>query len=472
MGGNLYSATVTGSPATVDMLLIGAQQIPMGRTPNYGYRIYTSFVNTTSITDPTLTGSPSWIGADVVIRKNQYNTIRATITNHVTTTLTFAAVGGNGFQPNFGYFFENSLQCLDTTNEWFYDGAGTIKMYNTTRPPTIQVATLANLVSSVNSGGGGIKSNLSFENIDFIGSEQKAINLNFCNNFKLKNCNISYCAETGVYHKNSIGTLVDNCTFTEINTCGIRSSNGVVIGGTAITNNRFKKIGFYAGMFTKINASDYQEGEALCAIIESDSALLISENSIDSVGYCGISIENNRDNRIVKNNEIQHFCYLQNDGGGIYNSGVRGNGAASRMYFISNTIHDAFNAFDGTASGINDPHVRGIYLDATSDSIKILNNTIFSCYGGIVISSARGNTIRGNNILYGGSNIHAAFEGMLKTTYAGFPYQTTKNNIITQNTVVSSDSKNVMYLTIDSAGNNVDIVGTIDSNYYITHLVF
>lgn len=466
LGSNIYSATVNGSPVTVNMVLIGGYQVAMGRTPNYGYRTYTSFVNNTSITDPTLSGSPSWTGAGVVIRKNPFNTARATISNHTTTTLTFPSIAGNGFTANFGYFFENSLQCLDTTNEWFYDGAGTIKMYNTTTPPTIQVATLANLVSSLNSSGGGIKSNLSFENIDFIGCEQKAFNLNWCNNFKINNCTISHIAETGVYHKSSVAVTVSNTTLYDINTVGIKGFNGTVGGSSQFTNNTFKLIGWFPGMATQINATDYLQGDEFCAIIENDSALLISNNVIDSVGYCAVNLQSTKNNQVIKYNEIIHFCRNKNDGGGIYNSGTRGNGPGSRIYFMNNTIHDAFSASDGTSTPL-DPHVRGIYLDATSDSVNVLNNTVFSCYGGIVLSSARGNIIRGNNILYGGNNVNPYFEGMIKTHYAGYPYQTTINNIITQNIVVSTVAKNVMYMNVDSAGNNVDIGGVIDSNYYV-----
>ena len=217
-------------------------------------------------------------------------------------------------------------------------------------------------------------------------------------------------------------------------------------------------------MITKVNRTDYAEGDLQVAIVATDSALLISANIIDSTGYNGISLMATKNNQVISNNEVKHFCYLKNDGGGIYNGGVRGNGAGSRIYFINNTVHDAFDASDGT--GLTTPHVRGIYLDATSDSVKIINNTVFNCYGGIYVANARGNIVRGNNVLYGGLNINPFFEGLLEAAY-GTGYQTTINNVFTQNTIVATNSTNLIYLNTDIAGNNVDIVGTIDSNYYV-----
>jgi hypothetical protein len=102
-GGGIYSATLSAS--TCNVLTINGTVYGMGRTPNTGYYTYQSsngvgatasspgYVRATTITSSNLTGTPSWTGAELVMRKFRYILDRHNITGQSGGTLTFGSLG-------------------------------------------------------------------------------------------------------------------------------------------------------------------------------------------------------------------------------------------------------------------------------------------------------------------------------------------------------------------------------------------
>ena len=470
LGNNIWEAVVPGGLATLNMVIIDGVLTPMGRYPNAntangGYNTYESYVNNYSITDNQLTASPNFTGGDLVVRKVDFATARTTITSHSGTKLNFTIPAGSSFTTGYGYFIENSPATLDQNGEWYYNPTThKISIFYTSTPPAIQVATLANLVSTLNSPG-YTRNQISFKNIAFKGSESIMMNLSYCNNMTIDNCEFYFAGVNAIEHRSMNSFLIQNSKFNDINMVGIHEGNPGSGNGITIQNNTIRRIGINPGMISK--SSTYHEGASSTGISIGATNLLIKQNIIDSVGYNGISIVKTKNNQIFRKNTISNFCFIKNDGGGIYNSGMRGDALPTINPIIdSNIIFSSLNAGNGTTKPKN-PHARAIYLDASSSNINIFKNTIFNCYEGIYISQAQNVVIRGNTIYDAGSYIPTinTFSSQMSILDANNGYQHTRKNKITNNIFFSKYAHQLPYYQ-DDRYNGVDSIGIIDSNYY------
>ena len=73
LGSNIWESTLSVSTLpSCNMVKINGVNTPMGRYPNAGYLPFQSDNNSSYITSSSLTGTPNWTGADVVIKKDRY----------------------------------------------------------------------------------------------------------------------------------------------------------------------------------------------------------------------------------------------------------------------------------------------------------------------------------------------------------------------------------------------------------------
>ena len=469
-GNNIWEATVPDGLSTLNMVVINGVLTPMGRYPNAntvngGYNTYENYINNASITDNELSVTPNFTGADVVIRKADYATVRATIANHTGTTLNFSIPSGVSFTKGYGYFIENNLATLDQNGEWFYDSnSKKIDIYNTKEPTEVQVVTLANLVN-IPFSNNSRKSNIIFKGLSFKGSEEALINIAYCDNITIDNCDFYYAGTSAIEHRNMTYLKIQNSLINDANMLGIHETNPGTGNNITIQNNTIRRIGIFAGMISKNKM--YNEGASSTAINIGASNLLIQQNIIDSVGYIGISLVKTKNNQIVRKNTVSNFCFVKNDGAGLYNSGLRGDALPTiNPIFESNIIFNSLSAGFGTTN-VNSPHVRGIYLDASSTNVIVSNNTIFHCYEGIYLSHAQNIVIRGNT-LYDVGNYKPLlnlYSGQVSILDASEGFQHVRNNVITNNIFFSKYPYQLPYYQ-DDRYDGVDKVGTIDSNYY------
>lgn len=470
IGNNIWEAVVPGGLTTLSTVLIKGVLTPMGRYPNAnttngGYNTYETYENNSAITDNQFSGTPNFSGADLVIRKADYATVRTTISSHSGTTLNFNIPAGVSFTKGYGYFIENSHATLDLNGEWFYDATSKkIQLYATGTPVGIQVATAINLVN-MSFSNNSRKLNIVFKGLSFKGSEAALFNVSYCDNITIDNCTFSFAGTSAIEHRNMTYFKIQNSTISDVNMLGIHETNPATGDNITIQNNTIRRVGIYAGMISKNKM--YNEGASSTAINIGASNLLIQDNTIDSVGYIGISLVKNRNNQIVRKNSVSNFCFIKNDGAGIYNSGLRGDLLPKiNPVFDSNIVFNSLNAGFGTTNA-NSPHVRGIYLDASSSNISVLNNTIFHCYEGIYLSQAQNIVVRGNT-LYDVGNYKPllnALSGQISILDANDGFQHVRNNIITNNIFFSKYPYQLPYYQ-DDRYDGVDKVGTIDSNYY------
>lgn len=473
LGSNIYEATVTGSPATVNMVTILDTIVPMGRYPNAnatndGYKTYTSNVYNVSITDPTLAALPNWTGATLIARKQNYATVRTPITSHVGTTLSFSVSGGVAWKNNQGYFIENSLSTLDQNGEWFYDAAaGKIKMYYTSTPPTIKVATTASLLTSVNSAGAQ-KSYVTIRGLAFKGSEGNLSSLMYCNYFNIDSCDFMFGGLDGIDYRYCPYLTITNSNFRQINSIGIREYSSTLNHHITISNDSMRRVSWFPGMIAVYGT--YNETEPSSGIDIGSANMYIGYNVVDSIGYSAIRMTEVWDNMLVEKNVVSYFCKVKNDGGGIYYPAINiALPPRANVVCQYNIVHHSLNSSAGTDLP-NDEHVRGLYADAKSWWITFYKNTVFSCWGGIYISQAQHINIW-QNIFFDCGIYNTSpnqFEGAisLQDVYGPPSFRHTTYNSITNNIVFAKVTNQLLWYMYDT-NYGADSVGVNDSNYYV-----
>jgi parallel beta-helix repeat protein len=120
----------------------------------------------------------------------------------------------------------------------------------------------------------------------------------------------------------------------------------------------------------------------------------------------------------------------------------------------------------GTLSVYN-KHSRGIYLDATSIGVQVLNNTIFDCWEGICVTQSQNSLVRGNTV-YNTGNYNPSlnyFSGALVINDANNGYAHNSNNKINSNIFFTKNYDQLLYHQTDVT-DSIGSVGVIDSNYY------
>lgn len=435
-GSGIYSKVITSDSQT-NMVTIDGVEYGMGRYPNSGtYLTFESHSGTTSITDNELTSSPNWTGAEVVIRANDFTWTRGTITNHSGSTITYT---GGTWTPGDGngYFFQNSLQTLDTFGDWYHDtSAGKFYMYFGASNPTdytIKVATKDYLITT--SG----QSYITVENLDIQGSISNAVyNSVSSTYFNIQNCNISFAGDWGI-RINSQGGLIDNNTIHDCNQGAYKGENSY---GT-VTNNTIYDTGTIIGAST---------GYYIAMMIESGNDYIqVKYNSINNSGYNGIFIKSNYVE--VQYNYINNTCLVNNDGGAIYTGGATGN---TNMLIDHNIVLNVI----GYTSAMATPFtlVHGVYLDEHADTITVTNNVFGYCgHSGIGLHYATNTNVDNNTFFNNGT------DGIFFQNNSGSVV--IWNDTITNNIIVPSSGNYTMYLLDLAASSPANI--TSDYNYFV-----
>jgi parallel beta-helix repeat protein len=451
--GSIYY-TIVDLPALNPLTLNGVtlDGIPRakGRYPNTGYLSYESHSDNTSITDNSLSGSPSWVGAEVVIRKNRFILDRHFVTAHSGGTLTYDATNHFGTNVNYkpedgnGYFIQGHLATLDIEGEWCYE-PGTKRLYmhfGKTKPASrvVKASTVDNLIYS------NMSSNIKFNNLDFSGGNYAFYNTG-ANTIDFSNCNFVQQSRDAIYGADchhisftggSIVNALNDATFFETN-CNYISLIGVTVSGC----------GMMAGMGASGDGS-------YSGLMMSGNGNTVSGCSIKSTGFNAIGFTG--DNIKVEKNFIDSFCVVKDDGAGVYT--INGQQLAFKDIIIrNNLILDGIGAFAGAESYYYEPYGKacGVYLDDNSTGITVDGNTIANgnwC-GILLLSRSTYNTVK-NNTVYNCLYQLAIGEGLA----GGI-----KNNTITSNKFIAKlTSQKTLYVSIYSP--DPSLLATFNNNYY------
>jgi parallel beta-helix repeat protein len=443
-GGNgIWQAPCQGCGLRVNMVTIAGTVQPMGRYPNSGYLKIQRHTANTAISDDNLAGGPDWTGADLVIRKNRFILDRNTIVSQQGSTLNYK--GGAYYQPadRYGYFIQNDLRTLDQPGEWFYDPkARTMNVYfGAGQPPADVLASSVDTLVSIHN-----RQFLVFEGLEFAGANSEGFFLADASNITIDHCRIFFSGLDGIRTVRS-GSL----TFSNL---GIAYSNndGIDINGTGnlITDCRVTHTGTIPGMG---NAEHSYIG------IQIDgSNNTVQYNTVDTTGYVGIFFWHSN-STTVRNNSVDYFCFVKDDGGGIYTWSGDIDSAARRDAGIigGNIVLNGVTASGGTDSA-HASIADGIYLDENSSGVEISGNTIAHCTSGIFLQDAHEVTVKGNTLYDNGAQIELRHPLMTGTL---------RNNEIANNTAVAARSEQNLLVLSSAVSADVSPFADIHDNRYL-----
>ncbi len=447
LGSNIWESTSALSTlSTCNMVVINGVNTAMGRTPNTGYYTYSSS-NSTSLTSSSLNSSTiNWTGAQAVIKKERYIIDRSTITSAFGSTINYSSSSYTG-HPNWGFFIQNDSRTLDQQNEWYYNpSTKKIRVYSTSAPTDVKISTHDTLLYAVN------RSYIIIDGVDFTGGNQQAFYLGNFSHSIVQNCNFDFNYNTITGYQLGSGSsnfTIDNCTFNHTNNNAISLPSE--FAGTTITNNLIKNSGVIVGM------SGSGDGQAQ-GLNVTGANYLIQYNEIDSTGYVALGF--NGSNVLCKNNFVNYFCTLKDDGGGIYTGNPQ-----SGVVISNNIVLNGIGNDEGTNSS-NNGKASGIYCDDNSSGMTILNNSVANvAYAAIFLHQANNITVRGNTTYNNEIGLLVDADNSSYTTNINckqniFVAKTTGKSLTLQNQL------SIWFRTTHTTGNDIRNFGTVDSNYY------
>lgn len=452
-GSGIYSKII--SPQSFpNMVTVNNVNTPIGRWPNSGtsnggYMTIDSHVSNTSITDSALSGTPSWTGGEVVIRKNRYIIDRNTITNHSGSTINYSSSSVYDAIDGYGYFIQNDLDTLDQLGEWHYNsGTGKFSMYFGGANPTsytVKVSTRDELISSSS------KNYIDIDGLGLEGSNVAAIRLratSATNYVSISDCSINFSGTDAIYADGGNSHLsIDNCTISNSNNTAIYIGvwQGVATGAS-ISNNKIS----YSGSIPGMGGSGDGKYEAINLSCDSST---VEYNTIDQSGFNGIKFSGERTSVTINNNFVTNSCSLKDDCAGIYSAAKTYNNHPTN-YVQNNIILGSIGNHDGVPSG-SSVISHGIYLDDSTENTSLLNNTLANnAGGGIFLGYNSKNSTLNQNTSY--NNKYQLWT--LRATGAVDPSFT-----ITENIFFAKDLTNNLVIISNS---QPSLLGNLDYNYY------
>jgi parallel beta-helix repeat protein len=374
-GSGLYTATV-GSLSSCNVVLMDEVFQPMGRMPkanvgyynvssvNTGAEVITS--NTTTTNNPiAFSVAPSCIGGEVCWRAYDFVFWRGQITAQTSTSVTylpFAATSGgdvNHPQAGYGFFLQNHPNCCTQLGEWAYNSiTHTLTVFFGGAGPsghTVKAITTDNLV---NTSGFNF---ITLTDLTFQGGNTNVIVGVNSTNITVTNCDIMYGGVYGLFGNGSSSNWsLTNSNISYCNNIGIRASLNST--NYTVSNNYFNQVGRVAGMGGNGTGQYF-------VIRDMNNNSTITNNTITNSGYVPINF--NGKNVLVQYNNIDTFCTILDDGGGIYFGG----GSYTGSLVTNNTVLNGWGAAPGTSHG-NEKRAFGIYADDGTNGVEISNNTL------------------------------------------------------------------------------------------------
>ena len=440
LGNGIYESPL--SVTATNLMFDNAQQ-PLGRYPNTGYLTYEASETNTSITDYELNGTTNWTGAEVVIRKNRWTIDRAIIKAHYTGYLIYENINSAYSTNGYGYFIQNHIKTLDKVGEWLYDAkTKKVFVYYGTESPSAHVVRVSTLPKLVDIKGFNF---INFENLAFVGAGEYAFNLVNAKNISIKNCRIEYTGFEAIMASFSPFLKLENNIILNSLSGGFNLDVGCT--NASIINNTIKNTGLIAGLGRSGNGT-YE------AITAFGDATQIEKNIIENTGYCGIYFGGN--SSYAKNNIVTNFCFVKDDGAGIY---VGDWSATYNKRIEGNIISEGKGNSEGT-NYITSLQAEGIYVDDQSQSVNIINNTVFACANnGIKVHNAKDIFISKNTLFNNGAQLRLEQDHYIPTsTY--IRNNNIKNNIFFSKSEAQSTSK------LSSHQDDIASFGNLDSNFY------
>jgi len=443
--GVYQSAANQSLSSTVNTVLINGTPQELGRypnsdAPNKGYLAFQAHEGTTSITDNNLSSNVNWTGAELVLRQRRWVIDRDLITSQSGSTIFYSP--SSKYEPDnkSGYFIQNDIKTLDKPGEWYYNPSSKqLSVFvgkNNPSSYTIQASSIDNLISSSN------YSNVTFDNLQIKGSNVCGFIIKNGSNINIKNCDILFSGRDGLRVSNHKNLDIENCTVANSN------NNGIDISGSnnvTLRNNSIINTSILPGM------TGSGDGKGLAVHCYGNGSI-IEYNEIRNSGYSALDF--NGDDVTIKNNFIDSFCIIKDDGGGIYSYTGYSKSARKGRVVIGNILINGVGAPEGT--GYPNREANGIYMDVGSTGVEIMDNTVANTASGIFFHNAHDLTVKNNTCFNNKVGLYMQRNGNKIFI---------RNNIITNNIFFSKSPKQLA-VSISTSGDDIDSIGALDSNYY------
>lgn len=360
VSGNIWSASFSAGnkPAAVRQLSRNGIVLPLSRHPNKtvnnGYLNFESHVSNTQITDNELPASPSWAGAEVVVRAYKWRLVRTRVSTHSGNTLTIPASDNIELKDGFGYFFVNDLKAVDEEGEWAYNSStGTVYLYTTTDPNT---------------------ASFSYAKFDTL------VNISGANHVTIKHLHLRNAGRLALLVSNASQCMIDSSVITESGGDGVILDNAAY---TTFSHNEVRRVN-WSGLFSNNNSAyqliehnlfhtigheTYGKSKSFIGIDCNSPNSIVQYNTVTNTGYSGIISAGV--NNSIRRNRVDSVCMLLDDNGGIYTNNNINNttGTVIEENIVTNSIGESAGAPGKSLS-------NGIYLDNRSQGITVRNNTV------------------------------------------------------------------------------------------------
>ncbi len=442
-GKGIWQAPCQGCGLRVNMVAIGQQAQPMGRYPKSGYLRIQGHVANTSFTDDNLANGPDWTGADVVIRKNRFILDRNIILSQQGNSISYK--GGAFYPPTdkYGYFIQNDIRTLTQNGDWYYDPRGHVmNMYfDAGNPPGEILASGIDTLVYIRH-----KVFLVFSGLVFQGSNGNGFYLDDVANIVITHCRILFSGLDGVYAIRANNLDFDNLVIDHSNDDGIN----LIGAGNLVSDCVVGHSGAIPGM---------GNGEHSYIGIQIDgSNNTVQYNTVDTTGYVGIFFWHST-NTVVRDNSIDYFCFVKDDGGGIYTwSGeIDSNARRDAGIVTGNIVLNGITASAGTDSA-HASIANGIYLDENTSGIEVSNNTVAHCTSGIFVHNSHEVTVKNNTLYDNGAQIEVRRSQMKAAL---------RNNDISGNTAVAAKGDQTVVLMSSGVGGDVSTYAGLHDNHYL-----
>lgn len=390
IGGNKWeSKDPVSSLSYTNMVAINGVNYAMGRWPNSDYYTVQSNSGTTSLTSTSLGGAPNWGGAEVVVKSERYETIRSKIIGHYGNTLNFESFLNRQAKPGKGFFIQNDSKTLDIPGEWYYNSSSKkLQVFSYGTPTNVQIATIENLVSISK------KDFILIENITFTGGNTKGVLIHQSNSITIQDCDFFYFGVSGIDGGGASANIkIESCDLKYINRSAITNDQYGSRNYT-VRSNKVNDVALFPGMINNTSFLDH------AITIRGDNNLL-QYNEINNTGYGGIFFRGN--NVEIRNNFIQNFCLVFDDGGGIYTGFINEKGKV----IDGNIVLNSKGSSEGTGGKYK--LSQGIFVDNGGESMTISNNTVANGNNsGIKIHNGRSISILNNTLYNNGDGISSS----------------------------------------------------------------
>lgn len=452
IGNGIYESRALATQSTLNMVLIDSVNYAMGRfpnadAPNKGYLNFEEDDEEFSITDYELEANPNWSGATAVIRMRRWILDRVEIDEHDGQTLFLNSESDYVPQVGYGYFIQNHIRTLDQFGEWFYKRSSKklAVYFGSDRPENHEIyVSTRNYLFEIK-GDFVVLDGLQIEGANSYGI--------FCaqrgmTDLTVKNCKINFSGINGIYLIEGANFILESSEIWNTNNNGVylvfRSPNA------QIRNNKIINTGMQAGMGLS------GDGNYIGVFCRS-SGLTAEHNEILNTGYNGLQFY--QSNILIRNNYIDGFCLVKDDGGGIYT--FSGN---SPTFFNRKVLNNIVLNGPGVPEGARNTANRvgvGIYMDSKAMNVEIAGNTVENCSrSGINLHDCNTFNIHDNVLSNNDIQLTIVHDERVLSPTGG----------IIRNNILLSSEDGQRSLSIKMQADDLNNVGSLYDNFYIRPL--